>query len=41
MCGIGVIHSLDSKPVGALAPGLALMNRLLAHRGPDGEGLDA
>src|SRR3954449_6816206 len=39
MCGIGVIHSLDSKPVQALTPGLALMNRLLAHRGPDGEGL--
>jgi asparagine synthase (glutamine-hydrolysing) len=39
MCGIGVIHSLDSKPVGTLAPGLELMNRLLAHRGPDGEGL--
>jgi len=38
MCGIGVIHSLDSKPVEALRPGLALMNRLLAHRGPDGEG---
>jgi asparagine synthase (glutamine-hydrolysing) len=38
MCGIGVIHSLDSKPVEALAPALALMNRLLAHRGPDGEG---
>ena len=39
MCGIGVILNLDSKPVGALGPGLALMNRLLAHRGPDGEGL--
>ena len=38
MCGIGVILNLDSKPVGALAPSLALMNRLLAHRGPDGEG---
>ena len=38
MCGIGVIQSLDSGPVEALAPGLEVMNRLLAHRGPDGEG---
>jgi asparagine synthase (glutamine-hydrolysing) len=38
MCGIGVILNLDSKPVGALTPRLELMNRLLAHRGPDGEG---
>ena len=38
MCGIGVIHSLDSKPVGTLGPSVELMNRLLAHRGPDGEG---
>lgn len=39
MCGIGVIVNLDSKPVGELAPRLELMNRLLAHRGPDGEGM--
>jgi asparagine synthase (glutamine-hydrolysing) len=39
MCGIGVILSLDSKPIKALAPRLDLMNRLLAHRGPDGEGM--
>jgi asparagine synthase (glutamine-hydrolysing) len=38
MCGIGVILNLDSKPVGELGPRLELMNRLLAHRGPDGEG---
>src|SRR5689334_10101623 len=38
MCGIGAILNLDSKPAGALAPRLELMNRLLAHRGPDGEG---
>jgi asparagine synthase (glutamine-hydrolysing) len=38
MCGIGVILNLESKPVDALAPWLELMNRLLAHRGPDGEG---
>ena len=39
MCGIGVILNLDSTPVEALEPRLALMNRLLAHRGPDGEGM--
>jgi asparagine synthase (glutamine-hydrolysing) len=38
MCGIGAILKLDSKPVEALAPRLELMNRLQAHRGPDGEG---
>jgi asparagine synthase (glutamine-hydrolysing) len=38
MCGIGAILNLDSKPIGGLAPRLELMNRLLAHRGPDGEG---
>jgi len=38
MCGIGAILNLDSRPVEALEPRLALMNRLLAHRGPDGEG---
>jgi asparagine synthase (glutamine-hydrolysing) len=38
MCGIGVILNLDSKPATALSPRLELMNRLLAHRGPDGEG---
>jgi asparagine synthase (glutamine-hydrolysing) len=39
MCGIGVILNLDSKPVGSLTASLELMNRLLAHRGPDGEGV--
>ncbi|MHB8693414.1 MAG: asparagine synthase (glutamine-hydrolyzing) [Solirubrobacteraceae bacterium] len=38
MCGIGVILSLDASPVPSLGPGLAVMNRLQAHRGPDGEG---
>ena len=38
MCGIGVILNLDSKPVAGLESRLALMNRLQAHRGPDGEG---
>ncbi len=39
MCGIGAILSLDSTPVEALAPRLGIMNRLLEHRGPDGEGM--
>ena len=38
MCGIGAILSLDSTPVEALPARLELMNRLLEHRGPDGEG---
>src|SRR6266542_1361937 len=38
MCGIGAILDLDSAPVEALEPRLRLMNRLLAHRGPEGEG---
>ena len=39
MCGIGAILNLDMTPVEALEPRLAVMNRLLAHRGPDGEGV--
>lgn len=38
MCGIGAILELDGAPREALGPRLAVMNRLLAHRGPDGEG---
>jgi asparagine synthase (glutamine-hydrolysing) len=38
MCGIGAILELDGKPVEALESRLRAMNRLLAHRGPDGEG---
>ena len=38
MCGFGVILNLSDAPVGELEGRLAVMNRLLAHRGPDGEG---
>src|SRR5262245_2093173 len=38
MCGIGAILNLDGTPVEALGPRLVAMNRLLVHRGPDGEG---
>ena len=39
MCGIAGIVSLDGAPIAHLERSLALMNRLLAHRGPDGEGV--
>ena len=39
MCGIGAILNLESKPVEGLAARLEVMNRLLEHRGPDGEGM--
>jgi asparagine synthase (glutamine-hydrolysing) len=35
MCGIAGIVELDGQPIPQLAERLALMNRLLAHRGPD------
>jgi asparagine synthase (glutamine-hydrolysing) len=39
MCGIGVILSLDDRRrLANPEAALATMNRLLAHRGPDGEG---
>ncbi len=38
MCGIGAILNLDESPVPGLGGRLATMNRLLEHRGPDGEG---
>ena len=38
MCGIGAILQLDDSPVPGLDARVALMNRLLEHRGPDGEG---
>jgi len=39
MCGIaGVIH-LDGHPIADLKNRLAVMNRLIVHRGPDGQGL--
>ena len=39
MCGIGAILSLDETAVGGLESRLATINRLLIHRGPDGEGI--
>jgi asparagine synthase (glutamine-hydrolysing) len=39
MCGIGAILELGGRPVEALEPRLSVMNRLLAHRGPDGESM--
>src|SRR5438874_4393634 len=38
MCGIGAIFQLDDSPVPGLEARLGLMNQLLEHRGPDGEG---
>jgi asparagine synthase (glutamine-hydrolysing) len=35
MCGIAGIVHLDGQPIAQLAERLDLMNRLLAHRGPD------
>ena len=39
MCGIAGIVSLSGAPVDRLEPKLAVMNELLAHRGPDGQGI--
>ena len=38
MCGIGAILALDGTPLPHLEASLRAMNRLQAHRGPDGEG---
>jgi asparagine synthase (glutamine-hydrolysing) len=38
MCGIGAILQLDESPVAGLNSRLGVINRLLEHRGPDGEG---
>ena len=38
MCGIAGIVSLDGSPVPRLDSALALLDRLIAHRGPDGRG---
>lgn len=38
MCGIAAVLSLDHEPVPGISRALAVMNRLQAHRGPDGEG---
>lgn len=39
MCGIAAVFDLARRPVRGLAGRLRLMNRLQAHRGPDGEGV--
>lgn len=39
MCGIAGIISISGKQLPELPPHLNVMNRLQAHRGPDGEGL--
>lgn len=38
MCGIAGILSIAGNPVPGMGRKLAVMNHLLAHRGPDGEG---
>lgn len=39
MCGITGAVSLDGKPIPNLRSRLRVMNNLIAHRGPDGEGI--
>jgi asparagine synthase (glutamine-hydrolysing) len=39
MCGIAGIFELGCEPVPQMAQRLEAMNRILAHRGPDGEGV--
>ncbi|AWB08075.1 asparagine synthase (glutamine-hydrolyzing) (plasmid) [Azospirillum humicireducens] len=39
MCGIAGVISLTAEPLERPASTVAVMNRLLAHRGPDGHGL--
>ena len=38
MCGIAGVVSLNRQPVQGLEQRLSVMNRLIAHRGPDGSG---
>ena len=38
MCGIAGQIALSNNPIPALSPGLVVMSRLIAHRGPDGHG---
>ncbi|RYE29094.1 MAG: asparagine synthetase B, partial [Hyphomicrobiales bacterium] len=38
MCGIAGAVSLTRQPIAKLANALAVMNQLIAHRGPDGQG---
>ena len=39
MCGIAGIVSIKADPVGQLDRQLEVMNRLIQHRGPDGQGI--
>ena len=39
MCGIAGAVSLTRQPIAKLANALAVMNQLIAHRGPDGQGI--
>lgn len=39
MCGIAGIVSLNGRPIDALERKLGAMNAIIAHRGPDGEGV--
>lgn len=39
MCGITGAVSLDGKPIPNLQARIKVMNKLIAHRGPDGEGI--
>ena len=39
MCGIAGIYQLQSAPIAALDKKLQVMNKLIAHRGPDDEGV--
>jgi asparagine synthase (glutamine-hydrolysing) len=38
MCGIAGVFSMNGQPLQRLEPVMRVMNRLQAHRGPDGEG---
>ncbi|MBD0370370.1 MAG: asparagine synthase (glutamine-hydrolyzing) [Pyrinomonadaceae bacterium] len=39
MCGIAGMLDLSAQPIAGLDRSIALMNNLLRHRGPDGEGM--
>ena len=39
MCGIAGIISLDGSPVPRLGAALEVLDRRIAHRGPDGRGV--
>src|SRR4051794_13834235 len=38
MCGIAGIMAIDGMPIRNLDASLAVLSRLIAHRGPDGRG---